>query len=125
MLLVIAAICLNSCSDECDPCGVDCPNPNADLLGLWISFEGYYNGVWFPEAVGFEFDFREGDTVIAGIDTLQWYATSDRIIMTDIDLLGVMVVEYFFEVDTLDMTGFVMGDTLRWRCLREEDMPIP
>jgi hypothetical protein len=123
VLLVIAIICLNSCSEDCDPCGVSCPDYTADLIGLWITFEAYNNGVPVGSAVGIGFDFRSDDTLIVDGDTLSWFATSDRIIMTGIEYIGTLVMDYYFEADTLDMNTIAMGDTLRWRCLREEDMP--
>jgi hypothetical protein len=125
VLLVAGIICLNSCDDECDPCSVTCPDPTADLIGIWVTFEAFSNGVPEPGAVGIEFDFRVDDTLIVDGDTLSWYATNDRIIMANIDFLGSLVMDYYFEADTLDMSSVIMGDTLRWRCLREEDMPLP
>jgi hypothetical protein len=125
VLFVIAVICLNSCDENCDPCDVACPDPAADLIGLWITFEAFSNGTLEPGAVGLEFDFRANDTLIIEGDTINWYATDDRIIMANIDYIGSFVLEYYFEADTLDMSGVVMTDTLRWRLLREEDMPTP
>lgn len=130
VLFVYAVICLNSCEEDCDPCEVNCPVPTdpADrIIGVWIIFESYFNGNPEPGSVGLALDFRSNDSLLAMSDTLGWYATEEHILILQDSPIGTMGVafDYYFEVDTLDMTGVVYGDTIRWRLLEEENMPPP
>ncbi len=126
IFLSILTVCLlNSCDEKCDPCDTGCPDPALRFIGVWIVFEAYYNRNPYPEAIGMEMDFRTGDSLIAFSDTLKWYATHERLFLYQESQQAMIGFEYYFEIDTLDMTGTTLGDTIRFRMLEEESMPQP
>ena len=126
-LVVLVIFCLVSCEEECPPCTPQSPPPSPGdrLIGLWIVFEAFMNGSPIPQAPGMEWDFRDNDTLIVEGDTALWEATDDKIILSDFAGAGYWALDYYFEADTLNMTGEIMSDTVLFRLLREEDYPEP
>lgn len=125
-LVVLVICCLTSCEEECPPCVPQpTPNPGARLIGLWIVFEAFINGIPNQTPVGMEWEFRDNDTLIVEGGTGLWVATEDKISISDLTGGGSVLLDYYFEADTLDMTGEIMSDTVRFRLLREEDYPGP
>jgi hypothetical protein len=72
-------------------------------------------------------DFRTDDTLVTPFDTLEWFATEDRLIIMQESPQGALTVvfDYYFEADTLDMSGDALGTAVRWRLLEEDGMPAP
>jgi hypothetical protein len=68
-----------------------------------------------------ELDFRSNNTLFVFADTLEWFATEDRLIMSQESPTGgaSVVFDYYFEADTLDMSGNIFGDVVRWRLFEE------
>ena len=125
-VLATALMCVVcSCSDdECDPCSVKCPpDPEERLLGVWIIFETYRNGVPEQSWYGMEFEFLEEHAAVILGDTVDWYVDDDLVILlhtglNDAALLG----EYFFEADTLNMD--FTDENVLFRML-PEDLYVP
>ena len=125
---VLAACMLYSCSDDED--GATCPtpkvctDPTTALLGTWVLFESYTNGVPDQMITGVELDFGTNNKLYArlvGLDTLPWYwmADDDNILIADPEgSVPVTKFEYAFEADTLDMTSVNADDDFYWRLHR-------
>ena len=126
IFLSISTVCLlNSCDEKCDPCDTVCPDPALRFIGVWIVFEAYYNGNPDLEPIDMGMDFRTDDSLIAFRDTLKWNATHERLFVYQESQQAMIAFEYYFEVDTLDITGTTWGDTIRYRMLEEKNMPQP
>ena len=133
-LLVIflssSTVCLlNSCDEECTPCDICPPDPASRFIGVWIIFESYIGGFPGEMSVGDRWDFRSSDTLFwfheSSTDTVLWFASDERLIMYKESPQAALVSEYYFEVDTLDIS-YLMGDIpTRLRLLEEENMPQP
>ena len=124
LLFAYVVLCLSSCEEKCDPCRVVCPlhlDPADRFIGDWTIFEAYRNGNPDPSWVGMKWDFRTDDTLITPTDTMTWYATENCLILVETFQQYGLVLEfdYFFEVDTLDMSADYFGDSLRWRLLED------
>lgn len=123
MFFVYVVCCLTSCDKDCATCPTTRPDPDPTdrIIGVWTVFESYTNGSPDPTYVGMELDFRSNDTLFVFADTLEWFATEDWIIMSQESPTGgtSAVFNYYFEADTLDMSGDILGDAIRWRLFEE------
>ncbi len=124
VLMAAGVTCLlGSCEEECTPCDAGSTDPALKLLGAWEVVEAYMNGTPDPSSVGMVMDFRKDDKVIVYTDTLKWLATEDIILMMEEDMSMIIPFEYFFDDDTLDMTGNIMLNTMHLRLI-ELIMPV-
>ena len=124
---VLAACLLYSCSDDdtltC-PTPKACPDPTKALLGTWVLFESYTDGVPDQMITGVELAFEANDVLLmrlAGLDTLTWWWMADEthILLADpVNFSPGIKFEYEFEADTLDMNSVNADMNYYWRLHR-------
>ena len=130
IFLSASVMCLlNSCDEECSPCNICPTDPASRFAGVWIIFESYIGGIPVETSVGDRWDFRSNDTLFwfreSSTDTLSWFASDEQLILYRESPQAALVSQYYFEVDTLDIS-LLMGDyPVRLRLLEEGNMPQP
>lgn len=123
---VIAACLISSCSEDSTTCPTPkvCPDPTAALLGTWMVFESYTNGMPDQMIASVELAFEANDVLymrLVGIDTLTWWWMADEshILMADpVYMSPGLKFEYEFQADTLNMTSVNADEDYYWRLYR-------
>lgn len=124
---VLAACLICSCDDDDTTCPapLPCTDPTEALLGSWVMFESYTNGMPDQMITSVEMEFETNDVLkirMEGLDTLTWWWMADEsnILMADPQYGSPGIkFEYGFEADTLNLNSVNADDDYYWRLHRK------